>query len=349
VSRGRLLLGSVAILIALNIASRAVEIVYPEPGGPPSSAYATAADGFAAYAELLRREGHEVDRSQEQPRELEVAPLRTTVVIADAGVVEEEDAKALRRLVERGARLVAVGPAFGWLRHVVATAPEWDPTPVPRPRVLAPRGELAHVRRLEGNGVGAWSAPGATLPLLGDEERSLLTLARVGAGEALLLADVGPLRNDTLARADNAALALALAGPPSRRVVFLESYHGFGGERGFAAIPTSWVVTLGGMLLATLAFMLARGRRLGPPEAATRELAPPRRVYVESLGTLLARTRRPAEASEPLRARALETVERLGCSAEERHKLEHMPTNADELLRYGRTAASLERRVGRRR
>jgi hypothetical protein len=56
--------------------------------------------------------------------------------------------------------------------------------------------------------------------------------------------------------------------------------------------------------MAALVLMLARGRRLGPPEAESRELAPPRRAYVESLAALLSRTKRPAEAVEPVRAEA---------------------------------------------
>lgn len=346
-TRKRFLIGAVLVLIGLNVASRAVETVFPEPGGPASSAYATSEDGFAAYAELLRRAGHEVDRVRERPRELDLAVGETTVILADAGVVDDADASALGRFVEAGGRLVAAGPAFGWTRHVLDRPPRWRPEPGRRIRVLAPRAELARVRRLDGLTAGSWVTAGASLPLLGDEDASLLTVARVGAGEAFFLADAAPLRNETLAGADNAALALGLAGPPARRVAFLESYHGFGEERGFWAIPGAWLVTLGGMLAAALAFMLARGRRLGPPEAAARELAPPRRLYVESLGTLLARTRRPSEAVEPLRTRALETAELLGVSGEERRELESSPRTGAELLRYGRAAAALERRARR--
>jgi hypothetical protein len=347
VSRKRFVIGVVLVLIALNVASRAVETVFPQPGGPASSAYATSEDGFAAYAELLRRAGHEVDRERELPRELDVAPGETTVVLADAGLVEDADAEALGRFVRAGGRLVAAGPAFGWPRHVTESPPEWEEEPARSIRVLAPRAELARVRRLGGLATGSWATAGGSLPLLGDGDASLLTVARAGAGEAFFLADSAPLRNETLPAADNAALALGLAGPPTRRVAFLESYHGFGEARGLEAIPTSWLVTLGGMLVAALAFMVARGRRLGPPEAAARELAPPRRLFVESLGTLLGRTRRPAEAVEPLRRRALETSELVGLADEERRELESAPRSAAEVVRYGRAAAALERRARR--
>jgi Domain of unknown function (DUF4350) len=344
VSRRRVVLGVVGLVIALNVASQAVEIVFPEPSGPPSSAYATSEDGFAAFAELLRREGHEVDRLRKRPHELELDPT-TTVVIADAGVVEARDADALESFVERGGRLVAAGAAFGWLGRIVEPPPQWTPGGAEHPRVLAPRPELLGLRRITRAAGGSWADAGASLPLLGDEDASLLTVARVGRGDAFLLADAGPLRNEALALGDNAALGLALAGARGRRVAFLESYHGFGDERGFAAIPRGWLVTLGGMVAAALAFMLARGRRLGPPEAASRELAPPRRLFVESLGTLLARTGRPAEAVAPLRERALEAAERLGVTPDERRVLEETPRTADDLVRLGKATAALERRL----
>lgn len=338
----RVVIVLVAILVGLNVAFRAVELAYPGPSGPPASAYATSDEGLAAFAELLRRDGHAIARLRERPRELDLDPARTTLVLADPGIVEDADAEALRRFVERGGRLLATGPAFGWLGHLVEPAPAWGSgTPWQRVRVLAPWQELAGVHRIAG-AVGAWEEAGATLPVLGDGRGSLLTVARIGAGEAFLLADTGPLRNEALAVGDNAALALGLAGAPKRRVAFLERYHGYGAESGLAAIPNGWLVTLGGMVAAALAFMLARGRRLGPAEAEQRELAPPRRLYAESLGALLARTRRPAAAVAPLRARALETADRLGASAEERRELE-----LAEPLGLGKLASALERRAGR--
>jgi hypothetical protein len=56
--------------------------------------------------------------------------------------------------------------------------------------------------------------------------------------------------------------------------------------------------------------MVARGRRLGPPEPAARELPPPRRAYVDALAHSLGRTRRPGDAAAPVRARARRTIAR---------------------------------------
>ena len=119
----RVVIAIVAILVGLNVASRAVKLAYPGKSGPPASAYATTEQGLAAFAELLRRDGHAVARLRERPSELDLDPALTTLVLADAGIVEDADARALRRFVERGGRLLVTGSAFGWLRHLVDPLP----------------------------------------------------------------------------------------------------------------------------------------------------------------------------------------------------------------------------------
>jgi hypothetical protein len=113
----------------------------------------------------------------------------------------------------------------------------------------------------------------------------------VGRGAYVLIPDATPLRNRALGLGDNAARALTLAGPPARRVAFVESVHGYHDERGLSALPDAVITCLWLLGLAALAFLVLRGRRLGPPEAAARELAPPRRAHVEALAAALARTK----------------------------------------------------------
>ena len=344
----RVVVGFVVILIALNIGLRAVEQAFGgRPSGPPASAYGTTPEGAAAYGELLRRAGHDVTRSSELPRDLRPSP-NTTLVLLDPGLVDDSDAAALRAFVEGGGRLVAAGALRGWLHELLDTPPEWSPDAVDDTRTLAPRSELAAIRDVVAD-AGSWSPAGETLPLLGEGkgERSLLTSARIGRGEVFLLAETAPLLNENLDVADDASLGLALAGPPTRDVVFLERYHGAG--RGLDALPRQWLFTLVGMAVAALAFMLARGRRLGQPEPEEREFAPRRALYVESLGALLARTREPAEALEPLRKRALAAADRLPGAEAERAVLEGEVRTPQQVVELGRVAARFERRSGWRR
>src|SRR5262249_4600371 len=155
--------------------------------------------------------------------------------------VQAADATVLRQFVAAGGRLVVGGPAGTWLRRIVPDAPAWSPAAPRKLAVLTPTPEIARVDRVDAPGSGSWSG-GAALPVLGDEERALLDAARVGAGRALLLANAAPLQNRRLDVADDAELGLALAGSPARPVVFLESYHGYGGgsSSGLAAVPRRW-------------------------------------------------------------------------------------------------------------
>jgi hypothetical protein len=114
---------------------------------------------------------------------------------------------------------------------------------------------------------------------------------RIGRGAAILVPDAEPLRNRSLAHGDHAAEAVTLAGPPARRVAFVESVHGYREETGLAALPGRVQTCLLLLGLAALAFLISRGRRLGPPEAQARALPPPRRAHVEALAAALSRTR----------------------------------------------------------
>jgi hypothetical protein len=302
-------LGVGAFVVALNVALTLIHSLGGgTPGGPTSSSYATAPTGAAAYASLLGRAGHRVERLRGRPSAERLDPAATVVLLDPARPVAAEDGVALRRFVAAGGRLVLGGATGAWLDRIVPGAPDWSPTPSGAVRSLAPAPQLARVHELEPEDRGSWVG-GSALPLLGDTDRTLLALAAVGTGRVWLLADASPLQNRLLDRADDAALGLALAGPAPRRVVFLERYHGYGAAAtGFAAVPDRWWTAFGLLALATLVLMIASGRRFGPPLATERELPPPRREYVEALGSVLARSRSRDASIEPVRARVREVI-----------------------------------------
>lgn len=332
------------------------------PGGPASSSYATAASGLRAYAELLGREGHPVSRVRSYPHEAELDPA-STVIVLDPPFVTRADAASLERFVEAGGRLVAGGNGSAWLRRILDPAPVRDPSArVAQATAIAPAPELSGVARVRAGGRGGWASAGAALPVLGDDRAALVDVAMLGRGRLLLLATASPLQNAQLGAADNAQLGLNLAGAAGRPVAFLESYHGYGEASGLGAIPLRWKLLLAGLVLAGLTFMVARGRRLGPPEADERELPPPRRVYVESLGNVLAKSRRPAEAVAPVQQHARAALSRraglrqdadpatmrsaaarLGLPPEEIDAMFDPADTAADTLAAGRALARLER------
>jgi hypothetical protein len=300
-------------LIGFSALANLVEHLTPTPHGPRSSSYATSPEGLAAYAELLGASGHSVRRVRRSPAGAGLDPASTAILL-DPDPMSDRDVAALRAFLRRGGRLVA-GGAYPdrWLEKLIEPAPDWTIRPAGRARPIVPAPEVAGVSTVESAGPGSWREDtGQAMPVVGGSEGSLIAIASVGRGRAILVADPSPLQNRLLDHADNATLGLALAGDKTRTVRFLESVHGYRPASGFAAVPWSWRFALGGLALAALTLMVARGRRLGPPEAEGRELAPPRRVYVESLGAVLARTKRPGEALEPVRAEVKRLLARRG-------------------------------------
>ena len=296
---------ALAAVVALNLAlALAVELV-PEPGGPRSSSFATAPDGLAAYADLLASQGRPVTRRREALDDPALDP-GSTVVVLDPQRLRDLEARALERFVARGGRLVIGGrDAARPLASILDDPPVWIARGVARPRVLAPVEGLAGGAPVHTAAAGAWSPAGAALPALGDGRTAVVALAARGPGRVLLLADPSPLQNRLLGSEGNAALGLALAGPKGRRVVFAERAHGFEAATGLAALPARWKVTLAGLVLAALLLVASRWRRFGPVRPPDPLFAqPPRRDYVEALAGALARTRRPGEVAEPVRAAA---------------------------------------------
>ncbi len=297
---------ALAVLVAVNLLALAVDALAPSPSGPRSSSFATAPEGVAAWADLARRSGHEVRALRRPPSDASL-PRTGTVVVLDPGPLVPQEARALRRFAERGGRVVAGGRhPGGWVPALLdgEADPIWVDEAPRRARALLPAPETRDVGVVATRGAGAWRAIGPLVPALAAGDRPVLLLARAGRGRIALLADPSPLQNRLLGHADNAALALALSGPKGSPVHFVESVHGYGQARGLAGLPGRFQWALALLTVAGLLFIVARGRRLGPPEAPRRALAPPRRQYVDALATTLARGRDRAAATEPVRAAA---------------------------------------------
>ena len=329
----------VALLVVGNLVLRFVgTLTGGTPGGPRSSSYATSQHGDAAYAELLGKAGHPVDQVRKLPHDS--APnAGATVFLLDPQAVGTTDLEALRRFVGGGGKLVAAGLSPDAMHELVSRAPQ---------RTLGSRRVRMDGLQIETDGAAAWRGEG------------LVATRRVGSGTVELLADSSPLQNRLLGSAGNAALGLALAGPPSRPVEFLESYHGYGTGSGLSALPLAWKLLLGGLGLAALVYMVARGRRFGPPEEEGRSLAPPRREYVDSLAAVVARSKQRDDAVRSVRREARGAVlrrasfgrdagddavrvaaERLGLAEEDAEALlQPVRTDAD-VIALGRAAARI--------
>ena len=308
---GRLAVTAGVTLLALMALSSFLPGGGGQGGGSPSSSYSNRSDGLSAWAELLSRSGRPVDRLRGdlEPSVLDPA---ATVVVLDAPGLTGAEADALGRFVQRGGHLVAGGAgAGGWLESVL------DEPPVPagrgtrtaRPPEGAPLPEADGVRTVRSVGLGSWQDEGSLDVLLrGDNGRVIALAGDVGKGRVVALADPSPVSNTLLADDDNAGFGLGLAGSAGRPVLFAEGAHGYGEGEGLSALPRRWRLALAGLGLAAAAWLVARSRRLGPPEDEARPMPPSRWAYVDAVTGTLARTRRPHEATEPVRRRARKII-----------------------------------------
>lgn len=305
----RLALGAVAVVVGVNAITLAVDAFLPSPDGPPSSSFATSPQGMAAWAELARREGREVRALRERPSG-DSLPAEGTVVMLDPEAFTPGQARALRAFAERGGTVVAGGAEPGpWLDALAGgEPPSWDEDGEPDARVLVPAPETGAATTVRTAGSGHWGTAGDALPLVAGAAGPVVLAEAVGDGRIAYLADSSPLQNRLLGEADNAALALALAGPGP--VTFVESVHGYGAATGLAALPErfKWALVLLG--LSALLLIVARWPRMGPPEPPEEPLFPPRRAYVDALAATLARSRDRSMAVETVRSAARERLAR---------------------------------------
>lgn len=308
----RLALGAVAVVVAVNAVTLAVDAFIPSPEGPRSSSFATSPQGLAAWAELIgRRSGREVRALRDRASD-ETLPDEGTVVMLDPEELTPGQARALRRFAERGGHVVAGGAEPGpWLDALAGdTTLRWDDGGDRTARVLVPARELGGVERVRTAAAGHWEDAGDALPLIAGGDGPIVLVQAAGEGRVTFVADPSPLQNRLLGEADNAALALDLVLADRGPVVFVESVHGYGTATGLAALPARfrWGLVLLG--LSALLLIVARWPRMGPPEPPEEPLFPPRRAYVDALAASLARSRDRSTAIETVRSAARERLAR---------------------------------------
>ena len=299
----RVLAVAIALIVGLNLALAGLEeaIGGSDPGGPGSSSYATGSDGAAAWADLLARRGHTVRRLRTELADAELDPAGT-LVIADPTDLTPDEVDALEAFVLAGGRLVSTGrAAVPLLRRLGAGSLDWTSGGTAESRPAAPVPEVAGVSEVRGDRRGAWRSAGAGLPVLTDGRTLVALVGSPGDGRVVAIADPTVVQNEFLDEADNAAFALAVTGDKQATVTFAEAIHGYGESTGLAAIPSQWKWALAIAAAATFLWMWSRARRLGPAEKLARDLAPPRRAYIDAVAASLALTRDPGDAAEPLR------------------------------------------------
>jgi hypothetical protein len=272
-------------LVVVAIVS--VDLLTPTHYEPGSPSNASSPSGLAGYATLLQLAGHRTSIASAGPADANLEPADTGVMLGNPRL-SATDINALHRFVSAGGELITRGPA-SWLAALVASPPKWAQGGQPVASALVPVPEDDGVSQIRTVSSGIWTSAGSALPVVGGSRGSVLVLATLGRGRIALLSDPSPLQNQLLASSDDAALGLALAGPASRPIVFIVTTAGTSTSGGLAAIPLRWKWLLGGLVLAALALIAARFRRLGDPAPRPPAPLPPRLAHVQALGAAIGR------------------------------------------------------------
>ncbi len=285
----KLLLWCVGIAIALAVATGFLLPNGNDNDNPLPSTWLAGQHGARAAYETLLRSGYPIERWERPLNELAAtAGPETVVIFAQPFSREPDDIKAVRKIVERGGRVLSTGYWGGFI--------------LPGEASDTPRGFNFAACKLEPEGLDAlagsgetWMVPQATWQVGNPAERVEYSCAGNpavveydwGKGHIVWWASSTPLENGSLSRAHNLDLLLNSLGPRAGHHFYWdESLHGdirsVWSYAGGAAWNSLWIGLAGLALLVVFSF----SRRSGP----VRDLPPPARAapieFLEALGSL---------------------------------------------------------------
>lgn len=254
----------------------------------PSSFLAGQHGARAAY-ETLVRDGYNIERWEEPLANLvENSGPGTVVIIAEPGIFQNKDTRALRIILDRGGRILVTGERGGMLLPDGASASPEDFTFAAcqlKPEGFDPLASTGEV----------WMIPAATWKLGDPAYRVEYTCAgqpavveyNSGKGHIVWWASSTPLENGSISRANNLDLLLNSIGPvEGQHIYWDESLHG--------DVRSVWSFSSGiaqtmlwyGLLAIAILIILSFSRRSGPLRALPVRPRTTPVEYLEALGSL---------------------------------------------------------------
>jgi hypothetical protein len=285
----KLLLWGVGIAVALAIATGILMPSATSNDNPLPSTYLAGQHGARAAYETLLRSGYPIERWEQPLSDLAAtASPETVVIFAQPFSREPADIKAIRKIAERGGRVLSTGY---WGGYILPGEASQQPSEFNfaacklEPEGLNPLADTGEV----------WMVPQATWKVGNPAARVDYSCAgnpavveyAWGKGQIVWWASSTPLENGSLSRARNLDLLLNSLGPRAgHRFYWDESLHGeIRSTWSYAAGP-SWTMLWIGLAGLALLVVLSFSRRSGP----VRELPPPARAtpieFLEALGSL---------------------------------------------------------------
>jgi hypothetical protein len=285
----KLLLWCVGIAIALAVATGFLLPNGNDNDNPLPSSYLAGNHGARAAYETLLRSNYPIERWEQPLSDLAAtAGPETVVILAQPYSREPDDIKAVRKIVERGGRVLSTGYWGGFILPGEASE---QPSEF---NFAACKLDPEGLDALAGTGE-AWMVPQATWKMDNPAARVEYSCAGNpavveydwGKGHIVWWASSTPLENGSLSRAHNLDLLLNSLGPRAdHRFYWDESLHG--------DIRSTWSYVAGpaltmlwvGLVVVALLIVFSFSRRSGP----VRDLPPPARAtpieFLEALGSL---------------------------------------------------------------
>jgi hypothetical protein len=285
----RLLLWWVGIGLALAVATGWLLPDANDNDQLTPSSYLAGQHGARAAYETLLRSGYQVERWERPLSELAATAGPDTVVIfAEPFTRELSDIQAVRRILERGGRVLSTGFWGGFLLPGGASG-------LPKEFTFAPcKLEPAGLDPLANSGE-VWMIPEATWQVGNPAQHVEYSCAgqpavveyNWGKGRAVWWASATPLENGSLARADNLDLLLNSLGPRAGHHFYWdESLHGeMRPEWSYAEGPSLRLLQFGLPVLGLLV-LLSFSRRSGPVRNAPLAPRTAPTEFLQALGTL---------------------------------------------------------------
>ena len=305
---------AVAALVAATILGGA-----PAADGRPLDPRSAAPDGLRGLVDLAETFDQQVDISGDLPSDTSVRLL----VVRDR--LGDEGRERVRSWVASGGRLVVADPASPLHDLDVGGEPVTDLIGPSRRAPDCPLGGLAAVESVRHAAWRSYLVPDhGTGCFPGAAGEAWLVARGVGDGEVVALGSIEPWLNRSLDREDNAVLAAALLFPdeggtlrilppdPTELGERLRPEEALSPQQAVTELlPEGLPGALALLALATLALLLAIGRRLGRPVEERLPPTLPSAELTRSVGDLLERAGSRQGAAARLRAGARTEVARV--------------------------------------
>jgi hypothetical protein len=285
----KLLLWCVGIVLALAVATAFLLPRENDNDNPLPSTYLAGQHGARAAYETLLRSNYQIERWERPLNELAAtAGPETVVVFAKPMSRDPEEIIAVRKIVERGGRVLSTGFWGGYILPGEASSTPGEF------HFAACKLEPEGLDALAGSGE-TWMVPEATWRVGNPAQRVEYSCANHpavvaydwGKGHIVWWASSTPLENGSLSRAHNLDLLLNSLGPRAgHRFYWDESLHGDIRSTFSYASGPSWTLLWIGLPVLALLVVLSFSRRSGP----VRDPPPPARAtpieFLEALGSL---------------------------------------------------------------